>query len=216
MLRFEAPKRRHSNDRDVDAMILDAGRELFLRNGIRSTSMSAVARKAGVSRPTLYSRYKNIEVLSGDVMRREYLEVFEGIFDDITSAEQFVNIIVRAADELRANDFITSVAQSDPDVLHHFLFNHIVGTHRRLVDYVETLIRAVREQMSQDPKCRIREGDAQVMATFVVMTIQSAVLSAPAVQRVVQDPEQWCAELRRLIRGYLLAPAGGEPAAGAT
>ncbi|AZA09435.1 TetR/AcrR family transcriptional regulator [Corynebacterium pseudopelargi] len=210
VLHFDTPKKRNNTrHRDIDSLLLNAGREAFIKNGIRATSMSAVARAAGVSRPTLYSRYRNIDLLTGDVLRHEYLTVLEGAFDRVTSPEQFIDQIVYVADSLRSNEFITSVAQSDPDILHHFLFGHLVGTQRRLVDYLKRLIDAVRDQaIEQDSESRIREGDPEVLAIFVVMTVQSAILSAPAVASIVPRPDKWCLELHRLVSGYLLECKG--------
>lgn len=37
--------------------LLDAARELFLRQGLRATSMEAIARAAGVAKPTLYAYF---------------------------------------------------------------------------------------------------------------------------------------------------------------
>ena len=37
--------------------ILDAARELFLRNGLRGTTMEAIAREARIAKPTLYAHF---------------------------------------------------------------------------------------------------------------------------------------------------------------
>ena len=37
--------------------ILAAARELFLRQGLRATSMEAIARGAGMAKPTLYAEF---------------------------------------------------------------------------------------------------------------------------------------------------------------
>lgn len=53
--------------------VLAAARELFLSHGFRGTTMEAVARTAGVAKPTLYARFPDKEALLGaigdDVMR---------------------------------------------------------------------------------------------------------------------------------------------------
>jgi AcrR family transcriptional regulator len=43
--------------------ILAAARELFLRNGLRGTSMEAIAREAGVAKPTLYAYFADKDVV---------------------------------------------------------------------------------------------------------------------------------------------------------
>ena len=51
--------------------ILTAAETLFLRNGLRGTSMEAIAREAGVAKPTLYAYFADKDaVLVGIVSRR--------------------------------------------------------------------------------------------------------------------------------------------------
>lgn len=50
-------------DADRNQRILDAAAGLFLQNGLRATTMEAVAKAAGVAKPTLYSRFPDKESL---------------------------------------------------------------------------------------------------------------------------------------------------------
>lgn len=47
----------------IEAAIFDAARKLFLADGFEQTSMEAVAAQAGVSRTTLYGRFRNKAIL---------------------------------------------------------------------------------------------------------------------------------------------------------
>ena len=49
-------------------LIVEAARKLFLEAGYGTTSMDALAAKAGVSKPTIYSYFANKEALFGAVM----------------------------------------------------------------------------------------------------------------------------------------------------
>lgn len=57
--------------------MLAAARELFLRNGLRGTTMEAIAREAHVAKPTLYAQFADkdavfnalVETLVGDIHR---------------------------------------------------------------------------------------------------------------------------------------------------
>lgn len=51
--------------------ILDAARFLALRNGLRGTTMEAIAREARIAKPTLYAQFADKEA------------VFEGILDEL-------------------------------------------------------------------------------------------------------------------------------------
>ena len=50
--------------------ILDAGLALALKNGLRGTSMEALAREAGIAKPTLYSYFPNKDAVFVAVLQR--------------------------------------------------------------------------------------------------------------------------------------------------
>lgn len=56
---------------DNETLILDAARALFLRDGYAATSTDAVAREAGVSKATLYARFRSKDDLFVAVVTRE-------------------------------------------------------------------------------------------------------------------------------------------------
>lgn len=60
--------------------VLDAARTLFLANGLRGTSMEAIARQAGVAKPTLYAHFPDKDAVFLAIIEAllsEKLAVFE-------------------------------------------------------------------------------------------------------------------------------------------
>ncbi|SDN39015.1 TetR/AcrR family transcriptional regulator [Allokutzneria albata] len=55
-----------------DDTVLDAARECVLALGVRRTTLSEVARRAGVSRMTLYRRFPDVNSLLAALMTREF------------------------------------------------------------------------------------------------------------------------------------------------
>src|SRR3712207_1054015 len=55
-----------------DGGLLDAARECVLAVGVPRTTFSDVARRAGVSRMTLYRRFPDLEALLAALMTREF------------------------------------------------------------------------------------------------------------------------------------------------
>jgi AcrR family transcriptional regulator len=53
-------------------LVLDAARACVLAVGVRRTTFSDVARRAGVSRMTLYRRYPDLEALLSALMTYEF------------------------------------------------------------------------------------------------------------------------------------------------
>jgi AcrR family transcriptional regulator len=63
-------------------MVLDAAFELFLERGYEGTSMEAVARAVGVTKPVVYACYPSKEELFNALLRREE----ERVLDEIAAA----------------------------------------------------------------------------------------------------------------------------------
>jgi AcrR family transcriptional regulator len=105
--------------------VLDAALEQFTREGIRRSSVEAVARRAGVSRITVYRRFPRKEALVGAVVLRE------------------VNRLIAEADERTA-----PIADAEARTVEGFVFlvgrirNHPL-TRRLLAVEPESLLRSL-------------------------------------------------------------------------
>ncbi len=60
-------------------LVLDAARVCLLRNGGRKVTVSEVARRAGVSRPTVYRRWSDITEIIRDLLTREVLTIVDEV-----------------------------------------------------------------------------------------------------------------------------------------
>lgn len=62
------PARGRPRDTEKNTAIIDAASQLFLENGFDGTSMDEVAKRAGVSKQTVYSHFSSKEQLFGDAI----------------------------------------------------------------------------------------------------------------------------------------------------
>ena len=76
--------------------ILDAALIEFDRHGIRRVALDDVARRAGVSRTTIYRRFANREDLVAAVMDRENARLFTDIAAELKNARPQSNYYVEA------------------------------------------------------------------------------------------------------------------------
>ena len=76
--------------------ILDAALVEFDRHGIRKVALEDVARRAGVSRTTIYRRFANRDELVGAVMDRENTRLFTDIAEELKAARPQSNYYVEA------------------------------------------------------------------------------------------------------------------------
>jgi AcrR family transcriptional regulator len=119
---FEAPD-------PTDTAILDAAAECVLAFGVRRTSLSDVARRAGVSRPTVYRRWPDLTALVADVMTRQWLAAFEMAQPDpagfATARDFAVSSLVAVVGVLRRHPLLAKIIDVDPELLQPYIFDRL-------------------------------------------------------------------------------------------
>ena len=117
-----------SGGQDTDPVgesILAAALEEFLAYGLRRTNVDVVARRAGVSRATLYRRFENKDVLVQAVLIRECRRFFGSIAAAVdglpTARERLVEGFVVGVRYTRRDPLLTRLLASDPEALLPYL-----------------------------------------------------------------------------------------------
>ena len=95
--------------------ILDAALVEFDRHGIRKVALDDVARRAGVSRTTIYRRFANRDELVAAVMDRENARLFSDIAAELKTArpqsnyyvEAFTSAVLRSRDHRVLNRMVS-------------------------------------------------------------------------------------------------------------
>jgi AcrR family transcriptional regulator len=183
--------------RPDDAAVLDATLHCVLAVGVRRTTLTDVARRAGVSRMTLYRRWPDLDALVADLMTRELLAVAgDGLGAAATDRATLVDRVVDVLDRLRVHPLIRKIVDVDPDLLLPYLL-HRRG--RSTDAFLRQLVQAVATAQAGGS---VRAGDPAVLGRFLLLTGQAYVLSVAAVAGDMA-PEQLTAEVRELIDRYL-------------
>jgi AcrR family transcriptional regulator len=81
---------------DATQQILDAAVVEFERHGFHRVALEDVARRAGVSRTTIYRRFANKDELVGAVVERENVRLFADIAEELKHAAPQSNYYVEA------------------------------------------------------------------------------------------------------------------------
>jgi AcrR family transcriptional regulator len=155
--------------------IHDAVRGAVLELGLRRTTLSEVARRAGVSRMSIYRRYPDVTALVREVMTAEFGGHLVGT--DARAAgrdarSRMVQGITAFARELRENQLFRKVVEDEPDLLAPYVLERMGGTQRIALAMVE---RGIAEGLADGS---VRSGDTRAMAQAVLLVAQSFVLSA--------------------------------------
>lgn len=182
----------------TDAAILDATRACVVDFGVRRTTLTEVARRAGVSRPTVYRRWPDTGSLIAELLVRELRTIVAETMPDIgLGRDRLVDGIVSGAAAIRSNAVFAKIFRTDTDLMLTYVFGRLGRNQRTLIGLFATVIRLGQRDGS------IRTGDAEQMATMLLLITQSAVQSAGTVESLLAGAE-FDAELSRAIEGYLL------------
>src|SRR6185503_3958716 len=95
---------------------LDAARDCILDVGWRRTTLTEVARRAGVSRMTIYRTWSDMPRLLGDLMTREWGNVVAAITDGPADsagspADRLVTALVGGVRALRDNELFVRIVE---------------------------------------------------------------------------------------------------------
>ncbi|MFV8230012.1 TetR/AcrR family transcriptional regulator [Mycolicibacterium peregrinum] len=120
----DAP-RQASEDDSTRRAIVAAARDEMIKYGLRRANMEEIAARAGVSRVTVYRRFKNKSDLLAAVVNdfiASYLAEFDQILaQTLSPAEKIEAITVLSVDEIRRNPLLANLRQSDLDEMARLL-----------------------------------------------------------------------------------------------
>lgn len=176
--------------------VLDATRDAVLAVGARRTTLADVARRLGVSRPTIYRRWPDIDSLVADMHTREWVALVTDLAADAgghPTRKTLVTIFVRMVTAIRDHPLWRKFRDVDPEVLLPYLFHRRGKSTDAMLATIEQLLRAAQAEGE------VRDGDPALLARAVLLTGQSFVVSGPLMAEA--DPSGQADGLR----GYELA-----------
>ncbi|NYJ03453.1 AcrR family transcriptional regulator [Nocardioides thalensis] len=184
-------------DRSPRDAYLDAARACILDVGWRRTTLTEVARRAGVSRMTIYRTWADMPRLLADLMTREWGELVAETTsaDDgtVPGPEQVADALVRAVKALRDNELFVRIVELDPELILPYLLSRR-GRSQDLV--LEVLVAAI---LAGQDAGSVRAGDAQTIARTLLLAVHGFVLSAQTMVDDAVTEQALEAELHRLV-----------------
>jgi AcrR family transcriptional regulator len=200
---------RHNPEKTPDARptgddaLLDAARAAILAVGWRRTTLTDIARRAGVSRMTIYRRWPDMQTLLADLMTREWSGVVEdaALGEGASPLERLAGGITATVAELRANELFAKIVEVDPELLLPYLLDRRGRTQDAILGLVEVVIAEGQADGS------VRHGDPRLLARSLMLTAHGFALST---QTMTEEPDQGGPteadldnELRSLVERYL-------------
>lgn len=174
---------------------LDAARECILDVGWRRTTLTEVARRAGVSRMTIYRAWSDMPALLGDLMTREWGGLVAGQVDlaGAPTPERLADAVAATIEALRGNELFTRIVELDPELILPYLLARRGRSQELIIGVLAGAIAQGQEAGT------IRAGDPVVIARGLVLAAHGFVLSAHTMVDDAVDDASLDAELRTQI-----------------
>lgn len=162
-------------NRQLDDAVLDAARECVLAYGVRRTTLTDVARRAGVSRMSIYRRWPDVRTLVADLMSREWHAVALDAMSSLGRGQPrsgMVAEMVAGAAALRAHPLLRRICEVDPETLLPYILDRRGASQDEMLAFI---VEALREGQADGS---VRSGEPERMARALLLTMQSFVLSS--------------------------------------
>lgn len=179
---------------------LDAARDCILDVGWRRTTLTEVAKRAGVSRMTIYRAWPDMGSLLGDLMTREWVGIAAATqvaAEDTTTPAGIAAAALSTVRALRDNELFVRIVELDPDLMLPYLLSRRGRSQEALI---EILAAEIAEGQSSGT---IRAGDPVLMARSLTLAGHGFVFSAMTMTDAGIRLDDLDEEYARLITGSL-------------
>ena len=180
----------------VGDRILEAAAYCVMAYGVDRVTLAEIARKARVSRPTVYRRWPDIRSVLAALLTARIVGALDAVPSRGVAREALVERVVALADHLRNDDVVMSVLNKAPELTMVYLTERLGTSQQILIDTLAAEIKLAQEEGS------VRGGEPRQLAAMCLLiarsTIQSGQIVAPILDRRGLD-----AELTHCLNGYL-------------
>ncbi|MCF6524979.1 TetR/AcrR family transcriptional regulator [Streptomyces sp. JJ36] len=183
--------------------LLDAAHQCIAAFGLRRLTLTDVARRAGVSRPTVYRRWRDIHTLVADLLTREVRSVLLTAAEEAgrppqpgRTRERLVRLAAGLLPTLRSHPLLSRILETEPEALVTYTFQRLGSSQRGALELLRPEIAAGQADGS------IRAGAPEELARMVMLLVQTAATSWRLVDDVL-PLDRLTGELRHLLDAYL-------------
>ncbi len=195
----QMPKRRRGVSASDDP-VLGAAHEAILEIGLGRLTLAEVARRAGVSRMTVYRRYDDLDRLVSALLVVEFgaviAEAAERARRESSGRAQLVREVLYVTRSTADHPLMRRILELDPQMLMPLVVDRLGSSHRIALERLRGLLAGGQADGS------VAVGDVEPMALQVMSMAAIHVFSARAYDSVDPRGRRW-AELEHALDGYL-------------
>ena len=178
----------------VQDRILAAAASCVVDFGVERVTLAEIARRAGVSRPTVYRRWPDTRSVLAALLTRHITAALDEVPARGSGREALVERVVAIAELLRRDELVMAVLRSELALV--YIAQRLGSSQLMFIDALADNLRTAQRDGS------VRSGDPRRLAAMVLLITQSTIQSAEIV-RPILDADALAAELAYSLNGYL-------------
>ncbi len=181
---------------DVDDRILRAAESCVQDFGLDRVTVAEIARRARVSRPTVYRRWPDVYAILAAMFTRRVINILRDVPGGPAERESIVDRSVAAVARLRHDPLVDAGLRWAPEMALRYLSERLGPGQLALIEVLAVDLSKAQAVGS------VRDGDTRQMAGMMMLIAQSAVQSARMVSPIL-DEDALDAEFTYVLNRYL-------------
>lgn len=180
----------------MDDRILAAAASCVRDFGVQRVTLAEIARRAGVSRPTVYRRWPDTRSILASLLTDRVTGAWREAPAGAVGREALVQRIAAVAATLRRDELLLAVLRSAPELAMVYIADRLGTSQQILIDLVAEELRKSQRDRT------VRPGDPRKLAAMVLLITQSVIQSGQIVEPIL-DADSLNVELTHALNGYL-------------
>lgn len=185
-----------NSDSTVEQRILDAAAACILAFGVERVTLAEIARRARVSRPTVYRRWPDTRSVLAALLTTRIVAALDAVPSRGVGRASVVDRVVGVGIRLRDDEVVMAIFRKAPDLTMVYLTERLGTSQQILIDTLAADIKLAQEEGS------VRPGEPRQLAAMCLLVARSTIQSGAIVAPIL-DAEGLDVELAHCVDGYL-------------
>jgi AcrR family transcriptional regulator len=180
----------------IDDRIIEAAADCVMAYGVDRVTLAEIARRARVSRPTVYRRWPDIRSVLAALLTRRIVGALDAAPSRGASRQALVERVVGVAEHLRNDEVVMSVLRSAPELTMVYTTERLGTSQQILIDTLAADVKLAQEEGG------VRGGEPRQLAAMCLLIARSTIQSGQIVASFL-DTRALDVELGHCLDGYL-------------